>query len=89
MPTKAVKLTEKEFALKAEVLTHIYGSETTRFLNLLDASAYEGFLKLGIDEVEAIYDFLAKKRPLRVKDLKAYAWYADFLKSRREQPRPF
>lgn len=89
MPEKSIRLSAKEFATKADVLAHIYGSETTRFLNLLDATAFEGFVRLDLKEVEAVYDFLARKRPLRTKDLKAYKWYADFLKTRRDQKRPF
>jgi LmbE family N-acetylglucosaminyl deacetylase len=89
MPTKSVKLSAKSFATKAEVLTHIYGSETSRFLNLLDATAFEGYVQLDLKEIDAVYDFFARKKPLRTKDLKVYAWYADFLKKRRDQKRPF
>ena len=88
-PGLSVALTEKEFSKKADVLTHIYGSETSRFLNLLPATAFEGFLQLDSKEVEAVYDFFARKKSLRTKDLVAYKWLADFLKTRRDQKRPF
>jgi len=88
-PDFNVILTKKEFAKKADILAHIYGSETTRFLNLLPATAFEGFLHLDLKEVEALYDFFARKKTLRTRDLRAYKWLADFLKTRREQKRPF
>lgn len=88
-PDFSVALTKKEFAKKADVLMNIYGSETSRFLNLLPATAFEGFLHLEIKEVDAIYSFYAQKKPLKTKDLRAYKWLADFLKSRRDQKRPF
>lgn len=88
-PDFSIKLTAREFAKKADVLTHIYGSETSRFLNLLPATAFEGFLHLDSREVEALYDFFARGKSLRGKDLRAYKWLADFLKTRRQMKRPF
>lgn len=82
-------LGKKEFSLKSRILTEIYGSETSRFLNLLPASSFEGFLTVDESEVDAIYDFYARKKSLRVGDLAAYKWLAAFIRTRRDQKRPF
>lgn len=88
-PEIGIALNAKEFAIKGEILTDIYGSETTRFMNLLPATAFEGFLQLDAVEIEAVYDFFVREKPLRQRDLKAYRWLAAFLKTRRDQKRPF
>jgi LmbE family N-acetylglucosaminyl deacetylase len=88
-PDFSIHLTEKEFALKSKVLTQVYGSETSRFLNLMPSTSSEGYLRLDLREVKAIYDYFAHGKPLKKPALQAYAWLYDFLKSRREQPRPF
>ncbi len=88
-PDFSIVLSKNEFAKKTDVLTQVYGSETSRFLNLLPATAFEGFLHLEMKEVEAIYRFYAKKKPLKSDDLRAYKWLAEFIKSRRDQKRPF
>ncbi|HVK61154.1 MAG TPA: PIG-L family deacetylase [Bdellovibrionales bacterium] len=88
-PDFSIQLTKKEFALKTKILTQVYGSETSRFLNLLPATSVEGYLQLDPHEVRAIYDYFAHRKPLKQSSLKAYAWLSSFLKSRRQQPRPF
>lgn len=88
-PDKRILLTPAEYARKSEILIHIYGSETSRFLNLLPSTFCEGFQKLDLDEVEALYQFFTGTKPLEVKMLKRYRWLADFLKQNRERARPF
>lgn len=88
-PDFTVNLSKEEFENKARVLTKIYGSETSRFLNLLPATTSEGYLKLDLSEVEAVYDFFARGKELSTKKLKSYAWLVEFLKTRRNQKRPF
>jgi hypothetical protein len=88
-PDFSMTLTKKEFTKKADVLTQIYGSETSRFLNLLPATAFEGFLHLELKEVEAIYGFYTQNKSLKSGDLRAYKWLTDFIKSRRHQKRAF
>ncbi|MES2965436.1 MAG: PIG-L family deacetylase [Bdellovibrionota bacterium] len=88
-PDFRIALTEKEFRLKAKILTEIYGSETTKFLNLLTASSTEGFLTLKPKEIEALYAFHAKGQALDSKALTRYAWLEDFLKSRPGATRQF
>lgn len=88
-PDFRIALTEKEFKKKAKILTEIYGSETTRFLNLLTASSTEGFLTLSPKEVEAVYAFYAAGQPLNAKAMPRYGWLAEILKAQRETARPF
>lgn len=88
-PDFEIKLTPKEFELKARILTKIYGSETSRFLNVLPSTYAEGFHRLQFSEVEAVYDFLARQQPLKPRAMKATKWLADYLPRLRDLPRPF
>jgi LmbE family N-acetylglucosaminyl deacetylase len=88
-PEFEIRLTSFDFELKAHVLTKIYGSETSRFLNVLPSTFAEGFRKLELTEVEAVYDFLARKKPLQEEALKAHRWLVDYLPHLRDLPRPF
>ena len=89
LPELQIQLTAKEYALKTDILTNIYGSETIRFLNLLPATSSEGFLKLDPGESQALYEFLAHGRPLKAKQLKAHRWMLKYLKDRPQVDRPF
>jgi LmbE family N-acetylglucosaminyl deacetylase len=88
-PTLKIQLTKKEYETKARILTRIYGSETTRFLNLLPATFTEGFLQLEASEVSALYDFFAHGKSLQTKKLKTHAWLASYLKQNPSISRPF
>lgn len=88
-PEFTVNLTPRDFALKARVLSKIYGSETSRFLNVLPATSSEGFQRLSPAEVEAVYGFLARGEPLRARQLKILRWLTDYLPRLRDLPRPF
>jgi LmbE family N-acetylglucosaminyl deacetylase len=88
-PELRVHLDKKEFELKAKLLTDIYGSETTRFLNLLPATSSEGFFRARLEEIEAIYEFNAGLGRLDRKRLHAYAWMADYLATRPMKKRLF
>lgn len=88
-PEIEIKLTRKEFELKAKILTKVYGSETNRFLNVLPSTYVEGYQRLKVSEVNAIYNFLANKAPLSSATLKAHRWLIDYLPRLRDLPRPF
>ncbi len=88
-PEIEVRLTQSNFSLKAKILTEIYGSETNRFLNVLPSTFVEGFLRLDMLEVEAVYDFLARNQPLRHDALKANLWLKNYLPHLRGMQRPF
>jgi LmbE family N-acetylglucosaminyl deacetylase len=88
-PEFEIRLTNTDFELKARILTKVYGSETSRFLNVLPSTFSEGFRKLDLKEIEAVYDFLTHKQPLRQEALKAHRWLIDYLPHLRDLPRPF
>lgn len=88
-PEFEVRLTPGEFATKARILTKIYGSETSRFLNVLPSTFAEGFRRLDHAEVEAVYAFLARGAGLKTRSLKAYRWLTEYLPRLRDLPRPF
>jgi LmbE family N-acetylglucosaminyl deacetylase len=88
-PELEVRLSKEDFALKAHILTEIYGSETNRFLNVLPSTFVEGFLRLDLLEIEAVYDFLARNQPLRQEALRANLWLKDYLPHLRGMQRPF
>ena len=88
-PEMEVRLSPRDFETKSKILTKVYGSETNRFLNLLPSTFTEGFRRLDLDEVEAVYSYLAKKKPLKVRDLRAHKWLRDYLPYLRGLSRPF
>lgn len=88
-PEFEVRLTAEDFATKARILTKVYGSETNRFLNVLPSTFVEGFRRLEQNEVEAVYDYLARGKPLAKEKLKAHLWLIDYLPHLRGLPRPF
>lgn len=88
-PELRLRLTQKEFNLKAHILTRIYGSETNRFLNLLPATSEEGFLRLSLHEVDSVYQFLSEpKRRLRFQ-LNDYLWLEPYMQRLKDLKRPF
>lgn len=58
-PDIGIALTEEVFEKKSYILTHIYGKETERFLNILPVTWGEGFSAVEEDEAESIYKFLS------------------------------
>jgi len=88
-PEIEVRLSPEDFAAKSRILTEIYGSETSRFLNVLPSTFVEGFLRLDSREVEAVYGYLARGEPLRAEALKANLWLKDYLPRLKGLPRMF
>lgn len=88
-PEVEVRLTPEDFAAKTRILTEIYGSETSRFLNVLPSTFVEGFMRMEPTEVEAIYDYLARGKPLKTDALKASLWLKDYLPRLKGLPRMF
>ena len=91
LPEKLIQLTKGEFEKKAKIMTEIYGSETSRFLNVLPVQFAEGYLKASFVEVNEIYQFLSgpKKRKLDSKKLKTYKWLINYLPVVKSLERPF
>ncbi len=86
-PDLTLKLTQKQFELKAKILSKIYFSETERFANFLPATSIESFAKLSFKEVESIYLHFTKKKPL--KNLDKYEWFKPYLAKKTISKRPF
>ncbi|MBX7230920.1 MAG: PIG-L family deacetylase [Bdellovibrionales bacterium] len=57
-PEKIVRLTEKNFNLKAKILTEIYPKESLRFIHLLPLQGVEGFSQFTPTESQWIYQML-------------------------------
>lgn len=83
-PEEKITLSLKNFETKSRILTKTYASETSRFLNLLPISSYEGFHRLEYSEVEHLYFYWTKGQRLVRKKLKKYSHLFDFLKSKKK-----
>lgn len=88
-PEFEIPLTQEQFDAKSRVLTRVYGSETNRFLNVLPSTFIEGFRRIDLKEIDAVYGYMAKGFPLRVESLAAYAWLESYLPVLKGLPRPF
>jgi LmbE family N-acetylglucosaminyl deacetylase len=88
-PDMRVELNASEFRRKSKIIMSIYGSESQRFINLIPCTASEGFLRVSKKELEAVYDFFARGKALKVSALSHYRWLAKDLRQRRNMPRPF
>lgn len=88
-PELEIHLSQEEFDLKTRILTEIYSSETKRFMNLIPSTFVEGYRRIDRSEIEAIYDYFARGKPLDVTALKAHRGLAQYLPHLRDLPRPF
>lgn len=88
---KVIKLPRKAYQRKCEILSEIYFTETHRFARWLPAYNHEGYVKLGLKEVEALYAFFAFGEKPPAKTLKVYNWFTPYLEEFRTQvtSRPF
>ena len=90
-PDMEFKLSKDQFNIKTKLLSDIYLSETKKFIHLIQACWYEGFINVEFKEVEALYNyFLTKKKP-DLKLLSKYTWFWTYLIENGGQvaPRPF
>lgn len=83
-PEKVVMLSKGQFDLKRKVLSTTYYSETERFSSLIPTTTNEGFLRVDLAEIEAVYALLQRKhtdRALRTipKALRAYRSFWPYL----------
>lgn len=72
-PDFKVALTRKVWEIKSEIYRNCYFTETRRFIQMLPITFTEGFSKVTLHEVEAIYNYLIGREPL---DKKALSYYA-------------
>lgn len=89
MPEQKVQLTPAQFRMKANTLAEVYGSETRRFVPFLPATAFEGFTRMKLSEVESVYGWLSEKKPFNKAVLQKLAWYRPYLEMTESLKRPF
>lgn len=78
-PDETVRLSERAFRLKSEVMWSVYKKEVRRFLNILPAHAFEGYARVSLGEVNAVYRHLANGDMLELESLKHYRWMYEYL----------
>lgn len=86
-PQEKYLLTPSQYKKKTQVLTGPYASEFNRFAHLLPCHCQEGFVKIGISEIENIYGFLIGKEKLKPSKLKHYLWLVEHLEQVLSRPR--
>jgi hypothetical protein len=86
-PEFGIQISEDDFKIKSHILTHIYGQETQRFLNLLPISATEGYHQTSLTEIECLYDFFIGKNNLQ--GLDKYKHLESYLQHLKKLDRPF
>ncbi|MFW7380741.1 MAG: PIG-L family deacetylase [Oligoflexus sp.] len=89
---QTICLSAAHYAKKCQILGQIYGQETIRFANFLPAGFCEGFSRISLSEVQAIYRRLSgQSASLAGVELPFYEWLRFFLEQRASQgnPRPF
>ena len=86
LPEKIVKLSKAVFIKKNRILSHIYGSETRRFSHLIPTTFVEGFMRVGIKEVEAVYKFLVDGKKPRNSAIQVYQGHWHQFSHRFSQP---
>jgi LmbE family N-acetylglucosaminyl deacetylase len=91
-PDFTVLLTNKSFETKRHILGEVYQSETQRFINFVPATSSEGYVRLSLHEIEAIYRYYTSKILPDPKSLKKFAWLHGFFEIHQKNPigaRPF
>jgi LmbE family N-acetylglucosaminyl deacetylase len=90
-PDQIIKLSEKQFQIKTQILSQIYIAETRRFVNFIPSNCYEGFAKVEFVEVQSLYDYITTGKKPDLKLLKKFGWYWPYLEHNGGQvaPRPF
>lgn len=88
---KVIRLPRKAYQKKCEVLSQVYFTETHRFARWLPAYNHEGYVKLSLKEVEALYAFFKEGVKPSESQLKVYTWFTPYLDEFRSQvtSRPF
>ena len=81
-PEFTVELKPSQYELKTKILSKVYGSETSRFMHILPATSTEGFVRVDVKEVNALYKFLRDGLEPARSTLKTYRWYWPHLKAR-------
>jgi LmbE family N-acetylglucosaminyl deacetylase len=80
-PDLTVQLKPSQYELKTKILSKIYSSETSRFMHILPATASEGFMRVDLKEVNALYKFYREGKEPSRSALKKYSWYWPHIKA--------
>lgn len=78
-PDETIRLSERAFRLKSDVMWSVYKKEVRRFLNILPAHSFEGYARISFNEITAIYRHLAQGDVLEIESLKHYRWMFEYL----------
>ena len=88
---KTFRLPRKAYEKKCKVLAEIYFSQTKNFTRWLPARNEEGFVQVGLPEIEALHAYFLGGPDVSDDVLKCYAWFKPYLESWRQDShrRPF
>lgn len=90
-PEKQVKLGPTAFTKKMQVLTQVYGRETSRFLHLLPCTSTEGFVRPHLNEVNYWRSVIEKGRGPNTSAVKIWSalCHPHVRPPKGRRPRPF
>ncbi len=88
---KTFRLPRKAYERKCKVLSEIYFSQTKNFTRWLPAQNHEGFVQVGLAEIEALHAYFLQGTDVGDDTLKCYSWFRPYLESWRltTHRRPF
>jgi len=88
---KIFRLSEAQYKIKAKIYSEVYKGETLRFSEFLPNRNVDEFTKIGLPEVQEVYESLTKNREPQKSKLKKYKWFHSFLqeKVKKKNVRPF
>ena len=88
---KIFRLSEDQYKIKSKIYSEIYSGETLRFAEFIPNRNVDEFAKIGLPEINEVYECLTKSREPQKTKLKKYKWFHTFLqeKVKRKTERPF
>ena len=88
---KTFRLPRKAYEKKCRVLAEVYFSQTKNFARWLPARNEEGYVQVGLPEIEALHAYFLGGPEVSDTILKTYAWFRPYLESWRDSShrRPF
>lgn len=91
MPDKIINLTAAQLKIKNKIISEIYFNETKRFINFVPSTSTESFVKIKLNEVQTIYNYLAVNKMYEHQYLDKYKWYEPYFKEmkKKSKNRPF
>jgi LmbE family N-acetylglucosaminyl deacetylase len=88
---KIFRLSQDQYKIKSKIYSEIYKGETLRFAEFIPNRNVDEFARVGLPEVEEIYQCLLTSREPQKSKLKKYKWFHGFLQDKVKQAskRPF